>query len=310
VKKKVVKKPAVKKTVYLRTVPLVPGPATVAASRVNVRTRPSMVGEVVSHMTNGEAVVVIQEITLKHSGPDEPSAWAKIVLPSRAAAWVSSKYIDAATKTVNTKKLNIRGGPGEDYGVIGTLAKGDTITEVAVQGEWIKIEAPNAGYAYMAAQYLKQEAGEIPSVNPTPESTAPAIEPMPAPTPVQETPAVSPTGEMPAPEPGHEAPIVNPTPAPTTPPALETPDENLPKVTRIVTHEGIVRGTISIQAPTPYALIAPDTRETVNYLHTTSPELDLSRYKGLHIIVTGEESLDARWPHTPLITIQKIQVID
>ena len=32
--------------------------------------------------------------------------------------------------------------------------------------------------------------------------------------------------------------------------------------------------------------------------------------KGLKIVVTGEEALDERWGNTPVITIQKIQVLE
>ena len=79
---------------------------------------------------------------------------------------------------------------------------------------------------------------------------------------------------------------------------------------RVVMREGIVRGTFSIQAPTHFELISPDTRRTIDYLHTTSPSLDLSQYKGLRIVVSGEEGLDERWGNTPVITIQKIQVVE
>jgi hypothetical protein len=57
-------------------------------------------------------------------------------------------------------------------------------------------------------------------------------------------------------------------------------------------------------------LISPDNRQLINYLYTTSTNLDLNRYKGLHIIVTGEEGMDERWKYTPVITIQRIQVLD
>ena len=36
-------------------------------------------------------------------------------------------------------------------------------------------------------------------------------------------------------------------------------------------------------------------------LHAPRPTWTLSRYKGMHIIVTGEEGLDARWKNTPVI---------
>jgi hypothetical protein len=93
----------------------------------------------------------------------------------------------------------------------------------------------------------------------------------------------------------------------TNTPAVDT---NAPVEPRIVEREGIVRRTFSIIAPTSFELVNPDTGRTVNYLYTSSKELDLSRYKGLHIIVTGEEALDERWKNTPVITIQKIQVLD
>jgi hypothetical protein len=96
--------------------------------------------------------------------------------------------------------------------------------------------------------------------------------------------------------------------APTAPevPAIE--EEPLPP--RIVQREGIVRGGTSIQAPSRFVLISPENGKNIDYLYTTSKNLDLRRYKGLRIIVTGEESLDERWGNTPVITIQKIQVVE
>ena len=95
-----------------------------------------------------------------------------------------------------------------------------------------------------------------------------------------------------------------PPPAPTEP-AVEEP---LPP--RIVDREGIVRGMTSIQAPSRFVLISPENGKDIDYLFTTAKDLDLRRYKGMRIIVTGEESLDERWGNTPVITIQKIQVVN
>jgi hypothetical protein len=299
--KKTPRKKAAKKPMQeLRTTPLVAGPATVAANHVNVRGRAGLIGEVVTRMTNGESVTVIEEISLKHSQPDEPSAWAKILLPSTVPVWVKSSYIDAGTKTVSVKKLNLRGGPGENYSVLGTLVKGDAVTEIETKGDWTKIQAPTNAFAFMAAQYLKQDATPATPVAPTEPALTPA--------PVVETPVVAPapteTPMTPAPmEPATNDVAVAPTPAPE--PVVEEP---LPP--RIVQREGLVRGTFSIQAPTPYELINTDNKRAINYLYTTSTNLDLSRYKGLHIIVTGEEGLDERWKNTPVITIQRIQVLE
>jgi hypothetical protein len=91
--------------------------------------------------------------------------------------------------------------------------------------------------------------------------------------------------------------------------AAAAPVEEPPPL-RIVQREGIVRYTGSVQAPTVFQLVSPENHKPIDYLYTTSTNLDLNRYKGLRIIVTGEEGLDERWKSTPIITIQRIQVIE
>jgi hypothetical protein len=241
--------------------------------------------------------MVIEEVELKNSKPDEPSAWAKIVLPEKAHAWVKSSYIDA-NHTVNAKsKLNIRGGPGENYSVLGTLQPGETVKELSTKNGWTEIETTTNAYAFMAAQYLKQGPGELAMITTPPTTT----------TTLQDTTTITPaTNDIAVPTP--TTPVTEPTTQPVEPTPVTQIEEPLP--TRIVQREGIVRGAMSIQAPSRFELISPDTRKTINYLYTSSTNLDLSRYKGLHIIVTGEEGLDERWKNTPVLTIQRIVVLE
>ncbi|HTL58438.1 MAG TPA: SH3 domain-containing protein [Candidatus Limnocylindrales bacterium] len=286
----------------LKTVPLVPGPATVEANHVNVRGQPKLKSEVVTRLSKGDSVTVIEEITHNNSGPDEPSAWAKIFLPTNAHVWVNTSFINATNKTVLPKRLNLRSGPGENYSVLGRLVRGDAVTERGAKGDWTEIEAPTNAYAFVAAQYLKQETPTTPAVT----------EPPPAPTTVAEAPAI---GTPPTETPATTAPVENPAATNTLAEASATnapPTEQIeePPPKRIVQREGTVRGTFSVQAPTHFELVSPDNGRTIDYLYTTSPNLDLRRYKGLRIIVTGEESLEERWGNTPVITIQKIQVLD
>jgi uncharacterized protein YgiM (DUF1202 family) len=288
--------------VELKTVPLVAGPAVVVASNVNVRGQAKLKSEVVTRITKGQAVTVLEEIVRNNSGPDEPSAWAKITLPPGAHAWINSSFINASNKTVLPKKLNVRSGPGENYSVIGLLQRGDALKEITTKGDWTEIEVPASAYAFVAAQYLKQEppappAPTPPPPEPEPTATAVAAAPPVAPPPT-ETPAVPPSTEPPALTPAI-------TPAPPAEPVVQEPPPP-----RIVEREGIVRGTTSIQAPSAFKLVSPENGRDVDYLYTTAKELDLRRYKGLRIIVTGEESLDERWENTPVITIQKIQVVE
>jgi uncharacterized protein YgiM (DUF1202 family) len=311
------KKPAT--TYQLKTVPLVPGPAAVVANHVNVRGQPKLKSEVVARLSKGDQVTVIEEIT-RNTGPDEPSAWAKIVLPPSAHVWVNAGFIDPSAKTVVPRRLNLRSGPGENYSVIGRLQRGESVKELTVKGDWIEIEAPTNAYAFMAAQYLSQEKAP-----PVVASTTPAAPTTPAEsTSVAEAPAVT-SANTNAPEtatPGTNAPAevaantatqpggeTNAAAVTATEPETETETEE-PLPPRIVQREGIVRGTVSIQAPTHFELISPENNKVIDYLYTSSPELDLRRYKGLRIIVTGEEGLDERWRNTPVLTIQRIQVID
>jgi len=292
----------------MKTVPLVSGPAVVSANHVNVRSKAGLVGEVVTRMTNGEPVTVLEEVHLKKSGPDEPSAWAKILLPPDTHVWVKSSLLDS-NNTVSTKKLNLRAGPGENYGVVGMLQKGDSVQTIDTKGDWTQIQAPTNAYAFVAAQYLKQgeEAPTMAEANPTPE-TAPTTTTMPempgmAPAPT-EAPGMGGSNAAPATAEMPTMPAMPETPTTAPETTVEPPPE------RIVEHEGIVRGSFSIQAPSRYELISQDTKEPIDFLFTSSTNLDLSRYKGMHIIVTGEEALDPRWKNTPVITIQKIQVLD
>jgi uncharacterized protein YgiM (DUF1202 family) len=334
----VAKKPAAKKpdaAAELKTTPLMPGPAMVDANNVNVRGQAKLKSDVVTRLTKGATVTVLEEIVRNNSGPEEPSAWAKILLPAGAHVWVNTAFIDATNKTVHPKKLNLRSGPGENYSVVGILQRGDGVKELTTKGDWTEIEPPATAYAFVAAQYLKQEKPEIAAVTPpgvTPGVTPPVTpvapeapvtpvtppEPLPTPTTVATGPEVAPppVGAPTVPRPAAppvthiaqvEPPVVT-TPATPTTTEPEVPDE--PPPPRIVQREGIVRGMTSIQAPSPFVLISPDNRKDIDYLFTSSTNLDLRRYKGMRIIVTGEEGLDDRWGNTPVLTIQRIQVVE
>ncbi len=292
-----------------KPVTLVAGPAVIASSNVNVRGQAALASEVITRLTKGDTVTVLEQINLEKPKADEPAQWAKIAFPSNGHVWANSAYINPTNKTVLPRRLNLRAGPGENYSVVGLLERGAPVKEITTKGNWTEIEAPPTAYAFVAAEYLKQEA--LLAAAPAPAVVLPA----PTPTPIADVPeiAMPPTNVLTAPP--TAVPAVTPpvTPA-VTPPVVETPPVTPaaegPPPKRIVDHEGVVRTTWSIQAPTKYALVNPDTGATVDYLYTTSTNLDLSRWKGHRVIVSGEESLDERWGNTPVITIQRIHVVD
>ena len=291
------------------SVTLNPGPATVDSANLNLRGQAGLKGEVVGHLKKGDAVTIISQINLDKHAAGEPAQWAKVLLPGDTKAWINAHFVDASNNIVSSKKLNLRAGPSENYSVIGLLQKGEAFTPLTVKGDWIEIEAPKTAFAFVAAMYLKQEAA--PAVAPEPA-------PAPAPAPVVTMPPVttSTVAEAapivttpPAPEP---APAPAPTPAivDTNTPAAAVVDTNLPPPPpRVVTHEGYVRHSTSIVAPTAYELFDPTSGNAINYLLSSTTNLDISRYSGLQIVVTGEEGMHERWADTPVITVQKIYVL-
>jgi uncharacterized protein YgiM (DUF1202 family) len=278
-------------------------PAVALKNEVNVRGQAHINSEVIGHLKKGDIVTVLEIVTLKHPQIDEPANWARIALPSNLHVWINARYIDLVNDLVSARKLNLRTGPGENYSIIGMLHKGDSIKQLSTKGDWTEIEPPTNSFGFVAAHLLSH------------------VEPAPAPPPVVTTPPPAPTTtivENPAPitpaateVPGSTAPPAAPTAAPPPPVPVAPPapvvEEPLPE--RIVEREGVVGGTASIQAPSHYELRSLDNGRVMDYLYTTSTNVPMKLYKGLTVYVTGPEELDERWPNTPVITIQKIQVV-
>ena len=80
--------------------PLVAGNATVVASNVNVRGQAKLKSEVITRLNKGQEVAVLEEVTLKKSGPDEPSAWAKITLSPKTHVWVNTSFVEGTLKDI------------------------------------------------------------------------------------------------------------------------------------------------------------------------------------------------------------------
>jgi beta-lactam-binding protein with PASTA domain len=78
---------------------------------------------------------------------------------------------------------------------------------------------------------------------------------------------------------------------------------------RIVTREGRVVIAFSIQSPTYFGLESIDTRRLIYFLHSEDAAIELKKYAGRRVIVTGEEFLDQRWKLTPILDVQEILVV-
>ena len=82
-----------------------------------------------------------------------------------------------------------------------------------------------------------------------------------------------------------------------------------PLAKRVVSREGLIKSSVSVQAPSHYVLRGLDNNKTINYLYSPSTNILVENYWGKKVFVTGEEVLDERWPNTPVIEIETIDVI-
>ncbi|MBF8253755.1 MAG: hypothetical protein HW373_450, partial [Deltaproteobacteria bacterium] len=248
--------------------------AVIQTDRVNVRAQPSIYSEVLTQLNTGDPVTVLEEITPEKPGPEEPTKWAKIVMPTNTPVWVFAAFVDPAAKTVKARRLNLRAGPGENYSIVGRLETGAAVKEIRVQDEWMEIETPPGAYGFVAAEFLAP---------PPPAEAAP-----PPPPPVVEPKKEEPPPPVVPPQAEPTAPAAA-APAPLAPPPVVN-DEPPPK--RIVRREGVVRRTASIQAASDFGLHSLDTGKLINYLHASAPELAPKKFHGKKVLVTGEESVD------------------
>jgi uncharacterized protein YgiM (DUF1202 family) len=281
-----------------------PGPAQAVGKNINVRGRAGFIGEIVGKLQDGDPVTVIEQVILSKPKVGEPAQWVKIGYPAGSHVWVHSSYLNA-DNTVKPRRLNVRTGAGENFSIVGTLEQNTAVKVVSTKGNWTQIEAPTGTFAFVAARFLQQE--------PT-RATPAGMEPVPTVVTIQ-VPDAEPTtvaggpdmAAVPTDVEGEPMPVVieDVAAADAPPPVVEEV-----WVPRSVAHEGIVRGTISIQAPTRYGLYSKENSKLINFLYSPTPQLDLSKYFNRHVIITGQEGLEERWKNTPVLTIQKIYVVE
>jgi hypothetical protein len=328
--------------------------AVVNEGKINVRGQPSLIGEVVTQLQRGDEVTVLDFVTNERAKAGEPTNWAKIKLPANTPVWVYGEML--RNGAVSATRLNLRAGPGDNYSVIGRLNRGDRVTTIRSQGDWVEIEAPDIAYAFVDSTLLKLSSQatdaaptEAPAVaaSATTNAATAAIE---TPSQPQAEPIVSsPHDELAPPiqppatlEPNVTTstiataapPVLTYTPPETSafpatvpsttvtaPSSFNTPGISQPNATitspstttdqtsrRVVRREGIVRPTVSIQAPTWYELVHPQTKRTIGYLYEENLGIKLKPYKGQKVVVTGEEAIDSRWPNTPIIELQSLDI--
>ena len=323
-----------------------PATATIRIDTLLVRSQPTFAGEVITSVKKGQEVTVLEQITLAKPKLNEPTNWARILLPTNAPVWVFADYVDTNTMTISRSRVNIRSGSSDFHDIVGRLEKGAPVKEVRRVPDWIQIEPPTNAYGFVGADYLTMQppAAPPPAVVavepavPAPAAAAPAaaepvaaapVTPEPVAPPATNTtpeatntaPATAAAPAIVAPEPVATAPAPPPAPANPTPPAASAPAEAAPAAAaalesasidvkpRTVTREGFVRKALNIQAPADYELHDLSSGRLIEYLQPDPKDKYFKAYTDTRVSVTGTEWLDRRWPKTPVLRVQTYELM-
>ena len=91
--------------------------------------------------------------------------------PSSEAA--AGPQVEPAVRTMwSLKRSNLRSGPGTDHAKVGLLEVGDAVQVTGETGDWLRIEAPGGGEAFVYGPLLTEKAPErvMTATKPDPDS--------------------------------------------------------------------------------------------------------------------------------------------
>lgn len=137
----------------------------VNVERLNVRGRPGFIGEVVTQLSRGEKVAVLDRVVLTDPDTREPQNWLKIGLPANTPVWIHARFVDEAAATVTASELNARSGAGENYSVLGRFQAGDPVSVISRKGDWLEVVQPNGAHAFVAEAMISLESGAFAGSN-------------------------------------------------------------------------------------------------------------------------------------------------
>ncbi|WP_238579244.1 SH3 domain-containing protein [Neobacillus niacini] len=134
------------------------GTVTIAENTVNVRNGPSLSYQLVKQVKKGEKFTIIKE----------EDDWIQIQLAAAKTGWVANWVVTKSTNgttttrssnsksmtaEANTNQLRVRTGPGTNFRINGYLNKGQAVSVLDENENWLKISA-GFGEGWVAREYL------------------------------------------------------------------------------------------------------------------------------------------------------------
>ncbi len=307
----------------------------IRGDRVNVRSQPSLDGEVLVWMKRGE--------TVETQGSSK-DGFIRIALPSKVAVWVYGPLVDRASHQIKAPEARLRVGPGRNYGELGVLKKGAALTEIRESDGWLQVEPPAGLSAYVGAQFIEVsgapaaklaavKTGGILPAEGDPVSGDPVLPAVPNPNPTRSKSSaisVAPAPPLPTPPPSLAIPSA---PAPVSvavavDPILPSPRASeatsadrvggvaqssiqySPEKVRIVTRVGKVVRSLEPQSPSYYQLRSPQAGEgMLGFLVGQDPKTPIAGFRGKTVQVVAEEYVDPRNRTQVLLRVQSIEEV-
>jgi hypothetical protein len=126
-----------------------------------------------------EPVNILEEITLAAPKAGEPRKWYRVQVPLDAGLWVHPQFLHNQRivnivgndgkpsphtyASVKPNRLNVHGGAGDAFPVLGQLPQGTDVALTGAQkGKWLEIFAPGNCSVYVASQFVKLLAAPKP----------------------------------------------------------------------------------------------------------------------------------------------------
>ncbi|NEK23013.1 SH3 domain-containing protein [Sulfitobacter sp. JBTF-M27] len=110
----------------------------------------------VSESVQPVTVAVPQNVGTVTSSADTPPIIPSLIAPSdgmTTTTEVVTSYEDI--RTVSGNRVNVRGGPGTDFGVVARLVRGDEVKVLEDNGDgWVRFETVNGGTGGWMADFL------------------------------------------------------------------------------------------------------------------------------------------------------------
>src|SRR5262249_34669167 len=79
--------------------------------------------------------------------------WLEAAAPPEVIVWVYAELVTDGICTV--EGIRVRGGPGINYRSVGSVAKGDRVTVLGQDGDWLRIAPPPGCTLWVNTQYVQ-----------------------------------------------------------------------------------------------------------------------------------------------------------